>query len=98
MTTNEDVARSVDAVIRELDGVAAVFAAAPLPYRAVGALAVDAPLAHVRTHEGALEVTVSVGVAGDDGAGHAEAIAAAVRGILPPEARVRVRVSRIAAS
>jgi hypothetical protein len=102
-------ARAADAAARAVPGVAALFAASPLPARALRAVVpggAEAPLTRVRDGDAGVEVTVSVGISADASPAFvaravAEAVRVAVAGELAGEASnpssidVRVRVGRI---
>ncbi len=105
----DEIARAVDRAVRGVDGVEDVYSARPLVARAARRIVDDGdePLALVRRQRDALEVTVSVAVAGDPVG--AAAVAARVgeiahdvvesldaSGAVAP--RVRVRVSRVLAA
>lgn len=102
----DEIARAVDRAVRGVDGVKDVYSARPLVARAARRLVDDSdePLAFVRRHKDALEVTVSVAVEADRtvAASVAATVGEAVHAVVDPvdasapvPPRVRVRVSRV---
>lgn len=99
-TAPADLALLVDAAARSVRGVTELYYATALPARLWrGVSGATDPFSNVRPRGDALEVTVSIGVSGARADEVARAVAAAVRNVVgETDARVTVRVSRVAAS
>ncbi|CDJ99686.1 putative Lignostilbene-alpha,beta-dioxygenase [Microbacterium sp. C448] len=103
----DEIAYAVDSAARGVAGLEDVYSARPLLARAARRLIEDdEPLALVQRQGESLEITVSVAVAADGVAASAvaTAVAEAVHAVVDPlaasgspQARVRVRVSRVLA-
>lgn len=105
MSTQDDMARQVDAAAVSVDGVARLYSVAPVVVGIVRAIAPavapalasaeDQPLSSVSGDE-QMRVLVSIGVrAPHASADVAERVSAAVREITGPASAIHVRVSRI---